>query len=152
MAWDFFYIWLDSSSQSDLAWPKFDKIPQRPHSRAFLVPWRMSVDRGATCCCWSRQIQVYSHSYMDFNEITLNRLKRRWYGPASVSDVNTRWRSWFEGFNFRRNRTGMCIKTRPSKIFAVPIFFSYLSAACFPAWKLARWFAVCSQLPHPWMA
>ena len=105
----------------------------------------MGVDRGATCCCWPRQIQVYSHSYMDINEITL---KRR-YGMASVSDVNTRWRSWFEGFNFRRNRTGMCTRARPSKIFAVWPFFSCFSTAFFHAWELARWFAVLVELPHP---
>ena len=33
----------------------------------------MRADRGATCCCWPRQIQVYSHSCMDFNEMALKR-------------------------------------------------------------------------------
>ena len=69
---------------------------------------------------------------MDFNEIT----PKRRYGPASVSDVNTRWRSWFEDFNFRRNRTGMCIKTGPSKTFAVPIFFPVFPR---PAFMLESW-------------
>ncbi len=127
-----FETWLDPSRQSNLAWPNFDEIPQRPHWRALLVQWRMGVDRGATCCCWPRRIQVYSHSCMDIDEITL---KRR-YGPASVSDVNTRWRSWFEGFNLRRNRTGMCIKTRPSKVFAVWPFFSCFSPGLFSCLKV----------------
>ena len=69
---------------------------------------------------------------MDINEIT----QKRRYGPASVSDVNTRWRSWFEGFNFRRNRTGMCIKTRPSKVFAVWPFFFLLFHGLFSCLKV----------------
>ena len=69
---------------------------------------------------------------MDINETTLKGRCR----PASFSDVNTRWRSWFEGFNFRRNRTGMCIKTGPSKTFAVPIFFPVFPL---PAFMLESW-------------